>query len=75
MSAKTTTNSMNMSRRKFLKTTGIVGGGLVVGFSLAGCAPGELPIDLSETGFIPNAFLQITPDNNVRFYCPRDEMG
>ena len=75
MSAKTTTNSMNMSRRKFLKTTGIVGGGLVVGFSLAGCAPGELPIDLSGNGFIPNAFLQITPDNNVRFYCPRDEMG
>jgi|TARA_B110000977_G_scaffold64723_1_gene88129 hypothetical protein len=56
MSAKTTTNSMNMSRRKFLKTTGIVGGGLVVGFSLAGCAPGELPIDLSETALYPTHF-------------------
>ncbi|MDG1206313.1 MAG: molybdopterin-dependent oxidoreductase, partial [Pseudomonadales bacterium] len=75
MSSNSSTNSINMSRRRFLKTTGIVGGGLVVGFSLAGCAPSELPIDLSANGFIPNAFLQITPDNKVCFYCPRDEMG
>jgi len=68
-------NTTNMSRRKFLKTTSVIGGGLVVGFSMTGCASGKLPIALSEGAFIPNAFLQITPENTVRFYCPRDEMG
>lgn len=68
-------NTINMSRRKFLKTTGAIGGGLVVGFSMTGCSPGKLPIELSKGGLVPNAFLQITPENVVRFYCPRDEMG
>jgi isoquinoline 1-oxidoreductase beta subunit len=68
-------NTVNMSRRNFLKTTSIIGGGLVVGFSMTGCATGELPIALSKGGLVPNAFIQITPENTVRFYCPRDEMG
>ncbi|MDA9297660.1 molybdopterin-dependent oxidoreductase [Pseudomonadales bacterium] len=66
---------MNMSRRQFLKTTGILGGGLVIGFSMTGCSSSELPIVLAPQGFVPNAFLQIMPDNGIRFYCPRDEMG
>ncbi|MBV1877319.1 MAG: molybdopterin-dependent oxidoreductase [Pseudomonadales bacterium] len=68
-------NTVNISRRKFLKASGILGGGLVIGFSLAGCSSGKLPITLAEGGLIPNAFLQITPDNKIKFYCPRDEMG
>ncbi|MDB9916755.1 molybdopterin-dependent oxidoreductase [Pseudomonadales bacterium] len=68
-------SAMNMSRRQFLKTTGILGGGLVIGFSMTGCSSSELPIVLAPQGFVPNAFLQIMPDNGIRFYCPRDEMG
>ncbi|MEJ6685412.1 MAG: molybdopterin-dependent oxidoreductase [SAR86 cluster bacterium] len=68
-------SAINMSRRQFLKTTGILGGGLVIGFSMTGCSSSELPITLVQQGFVPNAFLQITPDNGIRFYCPRDEMG
>ncbi|MEH6557243.1 MAG: molybdopterin cofactor-binding domain-containing protein [Oceanicoccus sp.] len=68
-------NAKNMSRRKFLQTTSVVGGGLIVGFSMTGCSTAKLPIEQSDYGFVPNAFLQITPDNIVRFYCPRDEMG
>ena len=68
-------SAINMSRRQFLKTTGIVGGGLVIGFSMTGCSSSELPITLAQQGFVPNAFLQITPNNGIRFYCPRDEMG
>ncbi|MCB1693516.1 MAG: xanthine dehydrogenase family protein molybdopterin-binding subunit, partial [Pseudomonadales bacterium] len=68
-------NNVNLSRRKFLVGTAVVGGGLVMGFSLTGCSTPELPIDKTAEGFVPNAFLQITPDNNVKFYCPRDEMG
>ena len=68
-------NTVNLSRRKFLKTTGIVGGGLVVGFSITGCSPDEPPVKALAGGFVPDAFIQITPDNAVRFYCPRAEMG
>jgi len=66
---------VNISRRRFLKQSGLVAGGLVVGFTLPGCAPSLLPIDTMEGGFVPNAFLQLTSDNVLRFYCPRDEMG
>ena len=68
-------STMNLSRRHFLKTTAVAGGGLVVGFSLTGCSSAVLPIDGVPGGFVANAFLQIAPDNTVRFYCPRDEMG
>jgi isoquinoline 1-oxidoreductase subunit beta len=68
-------STMNLSRRNFLRSTAVAGGGLVVGFSLTGCSSPTLPIEGMPGGFVANAFLQITPDNTVRFYCPRDEMG
>lgn len=65
-----------LTRRHFLKTAAISGGGLVVGIQLPGCSfNGALPIDLASDGFVPNAFVQITPDSQVTFYCPSDEMG
>ncbi len=66
---------LNVSRRRFLKTSGVAGGGLVVGFTLTGCGSSAPPVARMEGDFVPNAFLQITPENRVRFYCPRDEMG
>ncbi len=68
-------STMNLSRRHFLRNTAVAGGGLVVGFSLSGCARAPLPIEGAPGGFVANAFLQLTPENTVRFYCPRDEMG
>ena len=68
-------SSVNFSRRNFLRTTAVTGGGLVVGFSLTGCSTPALPITRATGGYVPNAFIQITPDNNIKFYCPRDEMG
>lgn len=68
-------STMNLSRRHFLRNTAVAGGGLVVGFSLSGCGTSALPIDGVPGGFVANAFIQIAPDNSVRFYCPRDEMG
>lgn len=65
----------NLSRRRFLKTTAVVGGGLVVGFSLFGFSDEPLPVVTESGGFVPNAFLQFTADNRIIFYCPRDEMG
>ena len=68
-------NTVNLSRRQFLRNSGIVGGGLVIGFSLTGCSSEPWPITGVEGAFSPNAFLQLTPDNAIRFFCPRDEMG
>lgn len=66
---------MNSSRREFLRRSGIVGGGLVLGVSLSGC--GSPPPGLTSNGrdFVPNAFLQITEDSEIIFHNPRDEMG
>ncbi len=69
-------STVNVSRRNFLKSSTIVGGGLVMGFSLTGCGGTRLlPVEAIEGAYTANAFIQITPENLVRFYCPRDEMG
>ncbi len=69
-------NQYRPSRREFLKSGAIVGGGLVIGFTLGGCDPAQMPpVDTISGSFLPNAFLQITPESEVIFYCPRDEMG
>lgn len=67
-------STIDLSRRRFLRNSGIVGGGLVVGFSLTGCGPSSPALSSIDGGFTPNAFLQITGDA-IRFFVPRDEMG
>ena len=64
-----------LTRRHFLKSSSIAGGGLVVGFSLIGCGDTPPALSSAEGTMAPNAFLQISSDNNFTFYCPRDEMG
>ena len=70
-------NTVNVSRRRFLQTSAITGGGLVVGFAMTGCSstPAPLPVASTEGGWTPNAFLQVLPDNTIRFYTARSEMG
>ena len=69
-------SNQTLSRRHFLKTSGLIGGGVVVAVALPGCAfQGPHPIEVADSGVVPNAFLQITSDNDVIFYCPSDEMG
>ena len=68
-------SAINVSRRRFLKTSGIAGGSLVVGFSLTGCSDSGAPFTPSAGSLAPNAFLEITPENTYRFVCPREEMG
>ena len=66
----------NLSRRRFLQSSAVVGGGLVVGFNLTGCSePGPLPIAQAPDAWVPNAFVQLLPDNTLKFYTARDEMG
>lgn len=66
--------TMKITRRKLLWTAGIGGGSLVVGWMVYGRGPGPV-VPRSVDGFLPNAFLELSPDNSIYFYCPRDEMG
>ncbi len=65
----------SINRREFLRSTGLLGGGLIVGVSLSGCSDVGPAIKASESSFTPNAFLQITSNSDIMFHNPRDEMG
>ena len=70
-------NTVNVSRRRLLQASAVTGGGLIVGLAFSGCssAPAPLPFANTEGAWAPNAFLQILPDNTIRFYTARSEMG
>jgi isoquinoline 1-oxidoreductase beta subunit len=61
----------NASRRAFLKTSALAGGGLLIGFTLPGAAR------LAEAAgvFKPNAYLRIGSNNRITVICGLSEMG
>ncbi len=61
--------TLTVDRREFLKTSAVAGAGLVIGFYLP--ARGEA----ATTGFQPNAWLQIAPDDKVTVWVAKSEMG
>ena len=68
-------NRQQLSRRQFIKLTGYTGTGLVLGASLSGCSDAPLAINGGPGVFTPDSFIQITADNVVNFFCPRQEIG
>jgi isoquinoline 1-oxidoreductase subunit beta len=66
---------MSSSRRQFLKMAGLTGGGLIAGVSFTGGPHSGMALAAAPADFLADAFVQITPQNTVRFYLPRDEMG
>lgn len=64
-----------LNRRNFLKISAVGSGSLLLGISLAGCGAENSALTADDDSFIPNAFLRIDKDNQITFYCPRDEMG
>ncbi len=70
----------DVSRRTFLKLSGLAGGGLLLGIGgLAGCGNPQVA-QMSElastTGdFSPNAFLTVTTDNRIILAMNKAEMG
>jgi isoquinoline 1-oxidoreductase subunit beta len=65
------TTLKNPARRKFLKSSAAVGGGLVIGVSL----PGMFNDARAATGTAMNAWVRIGSDNSVTILCARSEMG
>ncbi|UPK66791.1 xanthine dehydrogenase family protein molybdopterin-binding subunit [Chitinophaga filiformis] len=72
--------TLNTSRRNFLKTGAVLGSGLLVSFTVPGAkrlgaaAPSMLGPQ-SGAAFAPNAYLNITADNEVLVYLAHAEMG
>ncbi len=65
----------NYSRRKFLKTSGIMTGGLLISFMVpSGAKRLYNPEDKSQI-FTPNAYLQIGANNNIKIILAHVEMG
>jgi len=65
---------INMSRRDFIRTGAILGGGLVLGISLL--PPGSDSEAVDKTGtFVPNAFVRIGTDDSVTIIVNKSEMG
>ncbi|MBD3646247.1 MAG: xanthine dehydrogenase family protein molybdopterin-binding subunit, partial [Pseudomonadales bacterium] len=61
-----------ITRRQFIGGSATVAGGLVLGISFAN---GRTEAKAALTNLQPNAWLQITPDNQVIFQLDKAEMG
>ena len=65
---------VNMSRRDFLKTGALLGGGLILGFSIASERSSSEASD-KPASFVPNAFIRIGADDSVTIIVNKSEMG
>src|SRR5437016_1078151 len=68
------TEILNVSRRDFLRTGLLAGGGLVLGLHLPARATGQKP-DKKRGPFALNAFVRIGPDDFVTVVVNHSEMG
>ncbi|MFT5131964.1 MAG: isoquinoline 1-oxidoreductase beta subunit [Gammaproteobacteria bacterium] len=64
-------NIQKVSRREFLKATGMTAGGLVLGVTV----PLRLRAEKDESVFHPRVFIQIAENGDTTLYCGRTEMG
>lgn len=72
------TDTLNFSRRSFLKTSSLAGGGMLVGFNLfTACNPkAEMPVDVAQLDYNDfNAFIKIADNGTVTIFSPNPEIG
>ena len=70
--------SLSFSRRNFLKTSLLAGGGMLIVFNLlSACKPEAiLPVDISKLNFNDfNAFIKISDEGYVTIFSPNPEIG
>ena len=73
-----TSDQFKFSRRSFLQTSALAGGGMLVGFNLfTACKPDvKPPVDLSLLDYNDfNAFIKISNDGKVTIFNPNPEIG
>jgi isoquinoline 1-oxidoreductase beta subunit len=66
---------LNLSRRGFLKTSALAGGGLVVGVYLPALSGRAEAADGKAKNFAPNAFVRVGTDDSVTVIVNHSEMG
>jgi len=72
---------MKLSRREFLKISGALGGGLLIGIHLGGCkqepsaTQSTTPIASTDAEFEPNVWITLRPDDSVTIRVGSSEMG
>jgi isoquinoline 1-oxidoreductase beta subunit len=64
--------TIGLSRRGFLQTSAVAGGGLMIGVNLAGLSADALAAGTLHT---PNAWVHIADDNTITLLSARSEMG
>lgn len=72
------TNPKTYSRRSFLKSSALTGGGLMLSFTwLSAFKPADkmAELNLPEQWSQLNGYIQITPDNVIKILCPNPEFG
>ena len=70
-----TATAIEVRRREFLKTGATSGAAFILGFYLPSRSPAqESQIALSKE-FVPNAWVRITPDNQITVLVEKPEMG
>lgn len=62
-------------RRVFLKTSAAAGTGLLLAFRLPAHAKSHAASPSSGASFAPNAYLEISPDGQIRIWCAHSEIG
>ncbi len=70
--------SLPFSRREFMRTSSLAGGGLLIGFNLfQACKPeAKAPIDLASLNYNDfNAFIKISDNGAVTIFSPNPEIG
>ena len=66
-------NSIKLNRRKFLKSSAALAGGLVIGFQISGCD--QQPHLNANAELVPNAWLKISKNNDITLLVDKSEMG
>lgn len=67
--------AINVNRRNFIKTSTLLGGGLVISFILPAGIKRLAFIEAPSIVFTPNAFLRIGTDGSVQIILSKVEMG
>ncbi len=68
----------NFSRRNFLKTSILAGGGMLIGFNLLTACKldAKMPIDIASLNFNDfNAFIKISDKGYVTIFSPNSKQG